>query len=99
MKIIKEGHTYELDAFEGRDPQIMQFIQKANVDGDLVTEKDGTTNEEVLKMLINRLHFLNGWMYDSNNAEAILHLENALNCLHVRTADRLERGVEGTPQH
>lgn len=98
MKIIKEGHKYELDAFEGTNPQAVQFIQKVNKDGTLITEIDGTTNEEVLKMLINRLHFLNGWVYDSNNAEAILHLENALNCLHARTADRLRRGVEGTPE-
>ena len=99
MKIIKEGHKYELDAFEGINPQDIQFIQKINVGGELITEMDGTTNEEVLKMLINRLHFLNGWVHDSYNSEAIIHLNQALNCMHARTADRLSRGVEGTPEH
>lgn len=98
MKIIKEGHKYELDAFEGINPQTIQFIQKKNVDGELVTEMDGTTNEEVLKMLMNRLQFLNAWVYDSYNSEALIHLQNALNCMHARTADRLARGVEGTPE-
>ena len=98
MKMLKEGHKYELDAFEGTNPQIVQFIQKTEKDGELITEVDGTTNEEVIKMLINRLHILNGWVYDSYNSEALIHLQNALNCMHARTAERKARGVEGTPK-
>ena len=66
---------------------------------------DGTTNEEVLKVLIDRMGFLHGkfpW-FNSQNAIAMTHLETALFWLEKRTADqrtadRKARGVEGKPQ-
>lgn len=100
MKVIVEGHRYELENFENKEQpgQILQFIQKAPIleDGsELRTVSDGTTNEEVLKVLIDRLNTLQAKFPCRENAIALTHLETALLWLEKRTADRKARGVEG----
>jgi hypothetical protein len=63
---------------------------------------NGTTNEEVIQVLIDRIASLNemedGKYACRENEWAILHLKVALQCLELRTAKRLERGVEGTSE-
>ncbi len=98
MKIIDEGYKYELDSLEGGESQLLWFKKTNEVDGKLITQHDGTSNEEIIKALINRLHYLNEWMYDSFNSEALIHLENALDALHARQSDRKARGVLGTTE-
>lgn len=98
MKIIDEGYEYSLASLEGDTAQLLRFKKTKEVNGELVTMHDGTSNEELIKALINRLHFLNEWMYDSYNSEALIHLENALNALNARQADRKARGVLGTTE-
>jgi hypothetical protein len=56
---------------------------------------DGTTNEEVLAVLIDRIQFLNSKFPCRENAIALTHIETALLWLNKRTADRKARGVEG----
>lgn len=94
MKILTPGHKYELASFEGGTPQELQFIQKEGEP--LKTVSDGTTNEEVLAMLIDRMNFLNAKMPGRENSIAITKLEEALLWLNHRTALRKARGVEGT---
>jgi len=64
MKVLREGHKYELSGFENHDmTQQIQFIEKEpEHEGStkLVTIFDDTTNEEVLQMLINRMQYLQG---------------------------------------
>ena len=62
----------------------------------LVTINDGTTNEEVLEVLINRLQVLSAKLPSRETSIAITKLEEALMWLNKRTNDRLKRGVEGT---
>lgn len=103
MKILTEGHKYELDHFEsygldGCPVQTIQFIEKRPVtegSTELVTVNDGTTNEEVLKMLINRLNYLNSKFPCRENSIALTKLDEALLWLNKRTADRIARNVEG----
>lgn len=101
MKVITLGHKYELAHFE--DPatgcETIQFIQKSlsgKGGGDLKTDQDGTTNEEVLLMLIDRLRFLGEKLPSRENSIAITKCEEALLWLNKRTAERKARGVEGT---
>lgn len=61
---------------------------------------NGTTNEEVIQVLVDRLDSLQA-MNDRKyacreNALAITHLQEALHWLQARTAARTARGVEGT---
>ena len=96
MKAIIEGHLYELESMELSNPQVLQFIDKAKLsDGSLITQKDGTTNEEVILMLVDRLRFLNGEYSCRENSLAITHLEEALHWLYARNLEREVRGVEG----
>lgn len=61
---------------------------------------NGTTNEDVIQVLIDRLNSLNDMQNRKyacrENSLAITKLEEALHWLHARTATRLNRGVEGT---
>ena len=86
--------------------QEIQFIEKVPVEqlenipveaekGILVTLFNGTTNEEVLAVLIDRLNYLQGKFPCKENAVAITHIETALLWLNKRTEDRKKRGVEG----
>jgi hypothetical protein len=98
MKVISEGHRYELDAFEGGMAQTLQFIEKVPVtkgSTELKTVNDGTTNEEVLAMLIDRLSYLNKKFPCRENDLAITHCREALRWLNCRTNRRKARGVEG----
>lgn len=98
MQVITTGHRYALDSFEGAPRQVIQFIEKvptAEGSAELRTVNDGTTNEEVLAVLIDRLQYLNGKFPCRENALAITKLEESLMWLNKRTASRQARGVEG----
>lgn len=96
---VDAGHTYELAHHEGDGVELVHFIKKAPIDdGELETVQEGTTNEAVISMLIDRLQVLNEMMHSPYNDEAVKHLHLAFEALSARTADREERGVEGTHQ-
>ncbi len=98
MKVLTEGHKYELSGFENpENTQTIQFIEKKPV-GDtteLETVNDGTTNEELLEVLINRMQYLQDKFPCRENAIVITKLEESLMLLNKRTADRKARNVEG----
>lgn len=104
MKILESiGHKYELKNQETEEVQTLQFIHKEPVYNgkdpnpiEFKTVTDGTTNEDVLKVLIHRLKYLNNKMQCLENEQALLKLEEALMWLNKRTDDRKERNVEGT---
>lgn len=98
MKIITPGHKYELANMDNpQNGQVIQFIEKKRGEAEsFVTVNDGTTNEEVLEMLVDRLTSLNSKLACRENSIAITHLETALLWLNKRTANRQKVGVEGT---
>lgn len=91
MKETKEGHSYLLDSYNGSDPQALHFMEKQG--GELVM--DGTTNEEVLRMMIHRMNYLQGKFPCRENAIVITKLEECLLWLNYRTQKRTSQGVEG----
>jgi len=100
MKNLVTGHQYALSNFENKDPegQTLQFIHKEPItegSTELRTVADGTTNEEVLEVLIDRMNYLNGKFPCRENSIVITHLETALLWLEKRTRDRIKRNVEG----
>ncbi len=100
MKVLITGHEYELESMYGGPAQVLTFITKGVKEGEgkFVTLKDGTTNEEVLAVLIDRLQTLQEIGYCKENSIVITKLEESLMWLNKRTEDRLSRGVEGTPE-
>jgi hypothetical protein len=100
MKVLVPGHLYELSNFENKEKegQKLQFIHKAPIapaHPQLETLADGTTNEELLEVLIDRMNFLNNAFPCRENALVITKLQESLMWLEKRTADRLKRNVEG----
>ena len=100
MKNNVAGHQYELSNFENKDQQgqILQFIHKESKEEgstELATISDGTTNEEVLEVLIDRMNFLQSKFPCRENAIVITKLEESLMWLNKRTQDRMKRNVEG----
>lgn len=79
--------------------QTLHFIQTGPVPGgaagEIKTVRNGTTNEEVLAVLIDRINYLQSKFPCRENAIALTHTETALLWLNKRTADRKARGVEG----
>ena len=103
MRCTEPGHTYELELVNedhlGVPPvQTLQFMHKEEKDGELVLVTSGTTNEDVLRVLIDRMEFLNGKVHCSENAVVIKNLKSALLWLEKRTSGREARCVEGTPR-
>jgi hypothetical protein len=100
MKTVVPGYVYELASHKPNGvAQILAFVHKAaRAVGDDTLEEldDGTTTEEVIMVLMDRLTFLNAKLPSAHNTRAIFNLRRALDELHARTADRAKRGVEGT---
>ena len=95
MKILKPGHSYRLASADESGPsQDIDFVRGPAE----ARESMGTTNEEVLCMLIDRMKFLNSEVPCEESEIVIHNLESALLALHVRTMNRKSRGVEGTNQ-
>ena len=101
VKVISPGHKYDLLNFEEphrTTPQQLLFIRKQPSNDDptqLETVHNGTTNEAVLEMLINRLEFLDEKLPCPENKEAISHCRSALSALRSRTERRKKAGIEG----
>jgi len=92
MKVLETGHRYGLANMD--NPSIIQELSFINMlpDG---TRIDGTTNEEVMTMLIDRMEYLNSKFPCYDNEITIIGLKLALKAQFHRTEDRIKRGVEG----
>ncbi len=103
MKEIVEGHVYELDRVfrftTENEPMLseeglrVEFMRRG-VNGQV--NWVGTTNEEVLAMMIARMEYLDAKQHCPENESCIRHLRHALAALEERTARRKAQGVEGT---
>lgn len=85
----------------GPDPQSMRQVLELYFQNGPVAEvgTNGITHEALLAVVIDRLKgFQAGAFACEENADALMHLERAVNALHARTLRRVERGVEGTYQ-
>jgi len=99
MRCLDDHHHYELDCFEDEQSKMyLKFIKKEKMglgSDNLLTVHDGTTNEEVLKMLIHRLDGLYKKFPSDETLSAKDSCYLALQALEARTKDREQRGVEG----
>ena len=79
------AHLYELTGGNR-----VQFIKRSK--GELVVE--GTTNEELLQVLIHRTKILDSQFPCHENKQALVKMEEALMWFNERTAKRTAQGVE-----
>jgi len=87
MRVVDPAHVYVV-----ADEQSLHFIKRT--DGELV--HPGTTNEELLEVLIDRTDALNAKLQCKENEMALVHMRAALKWFEKRTAARQAQGVETT---
>ena len=93
MECLDDCHSYLVDTFLKKEPPFNIRFYEMRENGEKI---DGTTNEEILEMLIHRLKTLNKKIGCKENSSAIVKLEEARMWLKIRTNDRVKRRVEGT---
>ena len=81
MQVIYPGHRYSLDHLDGQGKTILQFVQRAY----LHEPKEGVTNQEVLRAVIDRVKHLDKEVPWFGNAAIIRHLRMAI-ALHESRA-------------
>jgi hypothetical protein len=87
MKVLDPGRRYELSA-----GNTLQFLQKARE----AVLRDGTTNEEVLEVLIDRVTEAYQSVPCEESIRALHLLQEALTVFRMRTQRRQRSNVEGT---
>ena len=103
MKVIDPGHLYELyqldqpDDGHEDDPQILMFVKRVGPEypGNEGPAHHGVTTQEVIRVLIDRMIYVNGQKQHELNADVILKLRKCLYLLEVRAAEM--RGYELPP--
>lgn len=86
MEVIIPGHKYLLAHLDGDGTQELSFVNRGHN-----CDEEGTTNQEVLRALIDRIKFLDNECPWEGNKNIIYHLRMGL-LLHETRA--LERKVE-----
>lgn len=91
MEVIDRGHTYLLDDNKSTTKtNTLVFYKDIKINNN---GYNGTTNQEVLRALIDRINFLNEQVPDKINKDIIYHLRKALILHEQRHLDRLlEKG-------
>lgn len=88
MYIIIDGHLYMLDNIDGAGQQRLQFVDRGHG-----RDCEGTTCQEVLRVLIDRVKFLDREKRWDGNDEILLHLRKALILFEMRALYRkVEKG-------
>jgi hypothetical protein len=88
MRIVKPGLEYVLEGF-GQD-QVVSFTGKDS-EGNFLP---GTTNEEVLNVLIERMYHLDSKRPSADNKTAIIQLKTVRVLLKKRVNKKLKRKQE-----
>jgi hypothetical protein len=102
MKILLEGCLYELESVHGTEIQAVKFITTTpSVDNPkkLIMINDGTTNEELIRVLIHRLEWQNRKLACMETQHAITELKDALRWLEQRCRARKDQDKENTLYH
>jgi len=95
MKVIEEGVWYEIDCTD-KSNQVIVFIHKNPKTGEMVP---GTTTEEVITCLINRLETLNKKVGSFENVSAIRNLNAALYDVSQRSKNKSQKKLKYKEQN
>lgn len=94
MEVIFPGHRYILDRLDEKfidssEPsQVIQFVDRGHGH-----DTAGVTCQEVIRVLIDRVKFLEDELHWDRNKEIIYHLRKSLLLFEIRALERkLEKG-------
>ena len=94
MKVVTSGHKYTVQAIDGIRKVERSFVNRGNGN-----DSSGTTNQEVLRVLINRVIYLNKEMPWDGNAKILMHLRSTLILHEARHLERLVEKGELLPEN
>ena len=86
MIIVDYGHKYKIKNLKIKGYQTVSFYKDGKINKSKT--KKGTSNQEVLRMLINRVLFLEEQKHHYLNKKIIKHLRKALILHEMRHLDR-----------
>lgn len=86
MKIIDRGHKYKLNNLKTNGNQLICFYKDGKINN--TKTKKGTSNQEVLRVLIDRVSFLEKQKHHYLNKRIIKHLRKALVLHEMRHLSR-----------
>ena len=97
MKVLVPGHLYQMDTRLGNTAELQFYF-----DGliNMAPECDGVLSQEVIRVLIDRLLFLERQQPAEENAEILVHARHMLRLFEVRAVRRsVERNepIEQSP--
>lgn len=92
MKIIDPGVVYVLEDFTGPGMQQVRFTSKDKAG----VFTNGTTVEELLKVLIDKLYEFQKRSHSADNQDAIDHLREAEKSLRKRLRAKQEKHANAT---
>src|SRR5438552_14576746 len=97
MKVLDPGHKYELDNLDSKYnlKTLLIFVKR---EGDKypgnIGHYEGTNLQEVIRVLIDRIKYLDNQIHDDRNITCIQYLRNVLWLLEDRAAERHNRSWE-----
>ena len=90
MKIIKQGVEYQVTDFSDNERfQTIKFTEKL-----AGTFQEGTTNEEVINILIDRFYTLQKKNFSAENQCIILLLKNVRQLMAKRLSRKIEKVIK-----
>ena len=90
MRVLDPGHRFELAHLDGSGVSILQFVKRIGekFPGNAPPGHEGTTTQEVLRALIDRIKYVDRQIPHPSNEQAYRHLVEALRWLEMRAAER-----------
>lgn len=89
MKVIDAGHTYAVDSYDGESPQTIIFVKREGEGYPFnVGHHPGTNCQEVLRVLIDRVKYLQKQIPCEENQRIINNLRSCLWEFEKRAATR-----------
>ena len=86
MKILDKGHKYKLKNLKTKNNQTLCFYKDGKINQSKT--KKGTSNQEVLRVLIDRVLFMENQKHHYLNKKILKHLRKALVLHEMRHLDR-----------
>lgn len=96
MKIIEAGHIYDADVFDGQTKQIITFMKRvgSGYPGNRGEPHAGTNCQELIRILIDRVKYLDNQIPHEQNQRILRGLRRALAGFELRAAERHNRQLQ-----
>lgn len=90
MDIVEKGHIYNTTTYDGPLGDTITFMKRIGefYPGNAGAPHPGTNCQEVLRVLIDRVEYLNNQVFHTNNITILHNLRSSLWLLEQRAAER-----------